>query len=156
MVAKELSAKQTDNRFLIRPNCSLSWKGVKRFYLGMLFVSLLIASLCAFAGAWPVLPFAGLEMLVLGIALYQVTRRNQYWQVVQIEGDHVEVFDSTSVDRPAISFQRAWARIVLERPSIDWYSPRLFIRSHGRAVEIGNCLTRSEIEQLAIDLKSAL
>ncbi|MEE9342148.1 MAG: DUF2244 domain-containing protein [Gammaproteobacteria bacterium] len=155
MVSTETVGTASANRFLIRPNSSLSWKDAVRFYLGMVFVSFTIAIFCVLNGAWPVLPFAGLEMLVLGIALYKVAHRCAYWQVVEVSEDQITVFDSLAEASSAVIFQRAWASVVLEHAG-SWYSPRLFIRSHGKDVEIGNCLTAAEREQLAFNLENAL
>ena len=59
---------------MIRPNCSLPWRGTVRFYLGIVIVSLGIAAAFAMKGIWLILPFAGLEMVALGAALYIVAR----------------------------------------------------------------------------------
>ncbi len=55
--------------FIIRPNSSLSWRGNKIFFFMLFFVSFMIAVSFAMVGMWMILPFAGLEMLLLGSAL---------------------------------------------------------------------------------------
>ena len=75
MVATYFDDVDCSRRFLIRPNCSLQWREVVRFYLGIAAVSFGIAVAFALQGAWLVLPFAGIEMAVLGGALYIVARR---------------------------------------------------------------------------------
>lgn len=67
-----------------------------RFYIGMVVVSFSIAIAFALKGAWLILPFAGVEMLVLGAALYVVARRGCRWQTVSIQGDQVEVVEHDS------------------------------------------------------------
>jgi uncharacterized membrane protein len=62
----------------------------------MVVVSFGIAIAFALKGAWLILPFAGLEMLVLGAALYVVARRGCRWQTVSIQGDQVEVVEHDS------------------------------------------------------------
>jgi len=158
---KALVARQFDNfqgcsRFLIRPNCSLSWRGVVRFYVGMVVVSFSIAIAFAVKGAWLILPFAGLEMLALGAALYVVARRGSRWQTVSIHGDRIEVVEHDATSDRQQTFQRAWARVTLEQARINGYPSRLTIRSHGRAAEIGGYLADAEKEHLALELRQAM
>ena len=53
----------------LQRNCALSPAQLLRFYLGICVVSLGIATLFWFMGAHLVMPFAWLEVLVLGAAL---------------------------------------------------------------------------------------
>jgi uncharacterized membrane protein len=156
LVARQFDNYQGSSRFLIRPNCSLPWRGVVRFYIGMVVVSFSIAIVFALQGAWLILPFAGLEMLVLGAALYVVARRGRCWQAVSIRGDDIEVVDhDASSDRQQI-FKRAWAQVKLEQARISGYPSRLTIRSHGQAVEIGSYLAEAEKKALALELRQAM
>ena len=156
LVARQVDNFQGSSRFLIRPNRSLPWRGVVRFYIGMVMVSFGIAIAFALKGAWLILPFAGLEMLVLGAALYVVARRGCCWQVVSIHGDHIEVVDHDSKSKRQQTFIRAWAQVKLEQARINGYPSRLTIRSHGRAIEIGGYLADEEKQQLALELRQAM
>jgi len=149
VVATRFDDQKCSREFLIGPNCSLRWGDVVRFYLGMVAVSFAIATVCALQGAWLVLPFAGLEMLALGAALYAVARRAQRWQVVSIRGDHVEIRQFGSTQDRAEVFQRAWARVHLQPAAIQGHPSRLTIGSHGRRVEIGDCLSEDDKKHLA-------
>jgi len=60
-------------------------------YTWVCVVSLGIALLFVARGYWPVLPFAGLELLVLGIALWISMRRGAYREVISIYPDRIEV-----------------------------------------------------------------
>ncbi len=156
MVARQFDRFQGSSRFLIRPNCSLPWRGVVRFYIGMVIVSFSIAIAFAMQGAWMILPFAGLEMLVLGCALYVVARRVYCWQTISIYHDHIEVVEHDPTRHRQQTFQRAWARVKLERARINGHPPRLTIGSHGRAVEIGGYLADGEKQRLALELSLAV
>jgi uncharacterized membrane protein len=156
LVARQVDNFQGSSRFLIRPNCSLPWRGVVRFYIGMVVVSFSIAMAFALNGAWLILPFAGLEMLVLGAALYVVARRGSCWQAVSIHGNDIEVVDHDPTRERQQTIQRAWAQVKLEQARINGYPSRLTIRSHGRAIEIGGYLAEAEKEQLALELRQAV
>lgn len=125
-------------------------------FAGMCFVSFGIATACTLMGAWPVLPFAGLEMLVLGICLYLTARRGALCEVVSIHDDVIEIQRGRSAPVQVCSFQRAWARVVMWRPRSGWLPSRLTIRSHGREVEIGAELNEDEKESLARELRRVI
>ncbi|HHJ12758.1 MAG TPA: DUF2244 domain-containing protein [Gammaproteobacteria bacterium] len=140
---------------MVRPNCSLSWRGAVRFYLGIVLLSMTISMGFALQGAWMVLPFAGLEMLVLGAALYIVSHRCARWEMVSISEHRVEV-RAAKADKLNCCFSRAWVQITLERARFPGHPPRLLIHSHGRAVEIGGCLCEEEKRDLAAELRRAV
>jgi uncharacterized membrane protein len=134
----------------------MSWKEAKRFYLGMVIVSMSIAALFASRGIWMVLPFAGLEMLALGAAMYYVARRSYNCQIVLVSQDKVEIFTVGHTSTPGVTFQRAWTRVELRNPEHAWYPKQLAVGSHGRFVEVGHWLSDAERSVLAEELKTAL
>ena len=69
MFAKRIEAGSVRS-IIIRPNRSLTWGQTKIVYVCIASYSLAIAGALAVMGFWPVLPFAGGEMAVLGIAFY--------------------------------------------------------------------------------------
>ncbi|MGD2073711.1 MAG: DUF2244 domain-containing protein [Gammaproteobacteria bacterium] len=156
MVTTQFDDHECARRFVIRPNCSLPWRQVVRFYLSVLAVSMGIAVAFALQGAWMVLPFAGLEMLVLGAALYIVARRSSYWQQIVIQGDNVDFVEHGPGTQHRESFKRAWVRIELVGPAIRGHPSRLTIGSHGRCVEIGGCLNEEDKRYLADELRQAV
>ena len=80
LVSIQFDSSTATSRFFVAPDRAVPWRDVMRFYLVMVFVSFGIAIAFAVSGLWMVLPFAGAEMLVLGIAFYVVARRGTYWQ----------------------------------------------------------------------------
>lgn len=153
MVAAYCDAASSSCRFILRPNCSLSWRGTVVFYLGICTVSLTIAGLFAAAGAWPVLPFAGLELAALGAALYLVGLRARNREVISVYGDTVEVQRGRKAPEQTWRFSRRWVRVILESPLQKGYPQQLFLHGNGRRIEIGSYLNESERCQLAKELK---
>jgi uncharacterized membrane protein len=143
-------------KFVLRPNSSLSWKGNLLFFAVMVTVSLGIAITFTFLGAWMVLPFAGLEMTVLGIALYVVACRSMHVEVISVHDDEIEICKGRWQLETVIRIKRCWARISLERSSHDWYPKRLLIWSHGKGTEVGGFLSETERECLAGELRRAV
>ena len=158
MVAAYHDAGTPNYRFVIRPNCSLSWKGAQLFFAGMCAVSFGIAIGFTMMGAWLVLPFAGLEMGVLGVCLYLGACRSAASEVVSIRDDIVEIQIRKRGRAPlrVCHFQRTWARVNMWRPVNGWLPSRLTIRSHGREMEIGADLNEDERESLARELRRVI
>jgi len=133
----------------LRPNCSLTPRSAAWFFASLCLVSLSVAALFAVRGYWPILPFAGLEMLLLGWALRAGLTRRHHRQSVVITEDTVEI-DSHLPDRiEQVVFSRHWAHVKLRRAASPWHPSRLTIESQGRACEVGMFLTEEERRGLA-------
>ena len=117
-----------------RRNNSLSSTG-RLFVFAFIFaVSIGIAAGFALLGAWLILPFAGLEMLVLYLAFRYVDRRAGDFERIAIAGDRVEIEICEAGRSSSYEFNRCWAQLVSRE------GERLALRSHGREVEIGRYL----------------
>ena len=79
----------SDCRWIIRPNQSLSWRGLLWIYAVVAVCLLGMSVAFALQGFWPVLPFAGLELLALGAAFYLCLARSQWREIVSIDADVV-------------------------------------------------------------------
>lgn len=156
MLVEDTHSTAHESRFVIRPNCSLSWRGNQIFFLMMATVCFGIAGIFTARGYWVVLPFAGLEMAALGAALYLCAWRAARWEVITVERDHVEIAIGREKPEQTYTFNRHWARVELDAPAINSYPSRLVIRSHGREVEVGTFLSNEERRRLARALRAAL
>ena len=121
---------------ITRPNCSLSVAGRLLFFCVALFFSAIIAVGFAFAGAWLILPFSGLEVLALGWALYYVSCHASDYECIVISGGSmiVEVRDHKIVQRA--EFQRYWVQTVV-LPASRQGKCRVWVRAHGQEMELG-------------------
>lgn len=111
-------------------------------------LSLTMATVFAVLGAWMVLPFAGLEILALAIALYWFGLRSRDGERIRLTGDRVEIASLRGKQERTEVFQRYWAQVRLDRDPDGWYDSKLRMGSHGRFVEIGTQL--SDEERLAL------
>ncbi len=143
-------------RIVIRPNRSLTQRQLQLAFLGIAAVCLGIASAFAAIGMWPILPFAGAEVFVVGIGFYLSARSGQETQVVSIDGETLAVEMGRRQRSQRWVLQRAWTQIHLLPPQIRWYPSRLVLRSHGKVVELGGFLNEQEREQLAGQLQRAM
>ena len=146
-------AEQLFNRIELAPHCSLSVRGALVFFGGLCAVSFGIAGMFAVQGFWPVLPFAGLEMLVLAWALCASFARRRFSEAITISERDVLIELCDRERRSQIVFSRHWAQVKLRSPVSRLHPSRLTIESHGRALEVGRFLTEEERRALAIRLQ---
>ena len=141
---------------MIRPNQSLSWRQAIQVYAVIAIVCLGIGIAFALHGFWTVLPFAGLEILVLGAAFCLCLTRSQIREVVSVNASVVTVEKGRQTPEERWECPRAWARIRLEQPQIAWYPSRLAIAFQGRQVQVGAFLNEEERRALAVELQQVI
>ena len=138
--------------YTARRNNSLSSSGRRLVFGFILAVSLGIAAVFSFAlGAWPIMPFAGLEMMVLYFAFRYMDRHAADYERITIDDRcvAVEVREGTHVNRLELS--RYWAKIVCDEDRA-----RLALRSHGREIELGRHLGDEQRLAMARELRREL
>lgn len=148
MISAVSGSDSSTQCLVIEPNRSMSWQTLVSLYLLMVFVSLVIGLAYFHIGLTLVLPFCGLEMLALGAALYVTSWRGSIREVVTVDEKSVAIESGRDKPTERYEFQRPWTQVILQR-SGGWYPSRLFIRSHGRQVEIGRFLNEEERRGLA-------
>jgi uncharacterized membrane protein len=144
------------HRIEICPHCSLSVRAAALFFGSVCFVSFSIAGVMAWQGFWPVLPFAGLEMLFLAWALRASMQRRHHRQTITVTEADVSVELSDRVHSVQLVFPRHWAQVKLRRPESRLHPSRLTIESHGRQCELGSFLTEAERRGLAVRLQGLI
>jgi uncharacterized membrane protein len=95
-------------------------------------------------------------MLVLGIVLYRCCVRGSQQEVISIVGHQVRVAIGREKPERCCTFERCWARVVLDKARFRGYPDRLLIRSRGLEVEVGACLIDEERSRLASALRAAI
>ncbi|MBI3044769.1 MAG: DUF2244 domain-containing protein [Betaproteobacteria bacterium] len=139
-------AHATEFTRFARRNNSLSSSGRLFVFAFLFIVSIGIAAAFAVIGAWPILPFAGLEMGVLYLAFRVFERHAADYERIAIAGDRVEVEICEAGRARCHEFNRYWAQVV------SGEGARLALRSHGREVEIGRHLNDDQRRALAREL----
>jgi len=91
-----------------------------------------------------VLPFAGLEMLLLGAALRISLARRNHRQTIVISESDVAVQSKIGKLDSEVVFPRHWAQVKLRRSTSRLHPSRLVIESHGRQCAVGDFLTEEE------------
>ena len=148
-LVSSLQSTSSLQRIEIAPNCSLSVRGALFFFGSLSGVPFAAATLMAVRGFWPVLPFAGLEMALLGWALTVSLRRRHHREIIVVSDANVRVECRDRSHYVEVVFPRHWARVKLRRPQSPLHPSCLTIESHGRRCEVGSFLTEQERRGLA-------
>lgn len=152
----EAKSDNSLSRFVVMPNCSMSWQENKVFIASLALISFSIAVGFALQGLWMILPFAGLEILMLTGIMYWTSLQATHREVISIYADKVVIEVGRRKSRQVYEFQRAWTKIEFSQPILPSRRRRLVIRSKGKELEIGACLIEQEQEQLAASIRTAL
>ena len=135
------------------PNRSLGPRG-RRLFLAMIGVTTItISAAAALIGAWPVMPFAGAEVLLLVLAFRVVASHDADFERLEI-GEHevsVETRDAKNVTR--FVAHRPWARVIVhtrgERCTLG-------LAYAGRVVPLGRLLSDEGRRKLAQELRARI
>ena len=131
-------AKAGGFRLLLRRNCSISPEGLLRVFAMLALASLGIASVFAALGAWLILPFAGLEVLRLGVAFVAKARRAADCERIDLEDGRSRVQIEESERMARYELDPRQARVRLEK--MRGYGARVKLRDARMELEVGRHL----------------
>jgi uncharacterized membrane protein len=144
-------------RLTIWPHRSLSRKGF------VFLISILAGLLCTIgvgfflAGAWPVIGFLGLELLVVWGAFNLNYRAAKVRETIETSTETLKIAHTDARGKSAITeFPVGWIRIHLS-PSVTpdvstRYRQRVILSSHGRKAEVGAFLHPAEKAKLSREI----
>ncbi|MCC6533228.1 MAG: DUF2244 domain-containing protein [Burkholderiales bacterium] len=147
------AADNQDFSLIARRNCSLQHSGRWRAFALAALVSGLIALAFASIGAWPILPFAGLELAALYVAFRRISRDAEDYEQVIIRGDRLFVERHTRSGVRRFESNRYWTQVVVRNGA---GRRRIALRSHGSEIEFGTFLSDGDRLDLARKLENRL
>lgn len=147
-----------NTQVVIGPNASMSARMACAFMGSMAATSLVIAGMFTWMGYWPVLPFAGLELAALGVAIWVSLKRNRYREVLSFEEDLIRVRFGMLGERAMLEteWKRSPTRVWLESGPHRNSPTRLILSNAGRRLELARCLTDEDRGRLAKRLKQLI
>lgn len=131
-------------RIDISTNCSLTPRGAVVFFASITLASLAVAGIFVWRGFWPVLPFTGLELFALGVALGLSMRRGGYQEEITIFDDRIVIEKKGHRRYERRELPRLWARVEMVPSPRRNHPSRLMLVSHGAACEVGTSLTEHD------------
>ena len=142
-------------RAVLHPHRSLSPHGFLLLMIGIGAVSFVTGVAFLVIGAWPVLGFFGLDVLLVYIAFRLNYRSGRQYELIELTPELLKVTRvQPSGKSSALELNPYWARVRLEQ----WKDGRTDLRlaSHGREWPIGRFLTDDDRRKLADVLSGAL
>lgn len=145
-----VTSTRTASRLMIvlQPNQSATWRTNKLVLLAIAVPSLGIAVGFALLGAWPILPFAGLELAALASALYYVNWKLQYRHVITLSEDRLRIDKGFYAPRQSWEFKRTDSGLAVTPERHPWEGPQLSLHSRSERVPVGEFLNREDCLQL--------
>jgi len=139
---------------VIYPHRSLPPQGFLLLMLVLGAISFAAGVTFVLAGAWPILGYFGLDVLLVYFAFRASYRSARMHEWVRLTEDALTV-ERVGVrgERRRWQFQPFWLRVVFEEQE---ETNRLVLTSHGRELVLGGFLAPNERKTLAVALKEAL
>lgn len=107
LLRRELAFQGTESGFrvILKRNCSISPAALLRVFALIALVSIGIGAGFAYAGAWMILPFAGIEVAALGLAFLVNGRRAGDYECIELArgGLTVEIAEAERTTRYELS-----------------------------------------------------
>jgi len=125
----------------------MSPAGLAKVFAALSLLVLAIGAGFAAAGAWLVLPFAGLEVLLLGAAFVLYARHAADYERIELEAGRikVEVADGSRITR----YEMHGARVAMQ-------DGRLALRGAKEQLELGRYLGAEARDEFAAELERKL
>lgn len=154
LIPRELAFQGTDSGFrvVLKRNCSISPAALLKVFLLFALVSIGIGAGFAYAGAWMILPFAGIEVAALGLAFLLNGRHAADYERIEVTPGRVtvEIVEAGVAARHELAAREA--RVASGRDAM------IVLKDRERTIEVGRHLdarTRAGFgAELAMRLKS--
>jgi uncharacterized membrane protein len=115
-------------------NCAISPSQFFMFYCLLVVVSFATAGLCAAFGAPAVLPFAGVELLVVGALFLLYARHAADYDLIELSSGCLLIERSDGARFQRFELNAHWTRIRLQSA----WNPKIEIRCAGQCVLVGS------------------
>lgn len=142
--------------FDIRPNNSLSQRGLIWGALGLGLVLGLFAARLAWMGFWLVIPFLMVDFLAVGVSFYLIRKRCRIRESIQIDEKQLLIQHHELRREKIWSFDLHWVSVKLQQHEHPWQASRLLVGSHGKWIELANFLTNEERASLSSAIKQSI
>ena len=133
---------------LMRPNLAETWQAAAWFFGLVAVVPLIIALGFAAMGFWPILPFAGLEVVVLIGAVLKVRGAAAQQEVLRFSDDRVALERGVQEAEYEWVRQRAWIRAHYDKAPVYGHPNKLSLGYQNERCEFGRFLTNKEREEI--------
>lgn len=145
-----VTCEHFDNETLLiaQPNRSASWQFNKLIITIFACWWTLITCFFLFLGLWPIIPFAGVEVGGLALALYYVCWKLQQRHVLTFSGSSVSLQKGTYYPRFSWKFPRDTVSLSVEVQPHPWDPLKIFLCNREETIPVGNFLNKDDSKKL--------
>ncbi len=144
-----------DQRFFCNatPNRSLSGAGRSIWFTLMAVTILFLAVAATLIGAWPVLPFAGLEIGLVWFAFSRIAAHDADFEMLKVENAMFDLETQNGRKKFALSGNAQWAVLECKTRASRC---TLTLRYRGQEVSLGRLLNDIERKNMAMRLRQMI
>lgn len=135
------------------PNRSLGPRGRRWCLAAIATTTFAVASAAAAFGAWPVMPFAGIEIALVALAFRVLAAHDRDFERLVIDAAEIRVEARDAARETRFVANRAWARMVLQERGA---SCAIALRYGGKTVPLGRMLSDEGRRRLAREIRGRL
>jgi len=143
MITPVLNSNGFTGHILIEPNRPISWQDNVRFIKIFAMLSFIISCIAFYQGFLLVMPFSGLEVILVSVCLYLVYRHYTICQIIHFTKNNVIIETGDRKAEQRVKYQRYWSKFHVDNQG-NYTIPRLTICSKGKSTEIGSFLSYNE------------
>jgi len=148
---------ESDARVIVvKPNKSSTWRANLYVLIAISIPSLGAAIGFTLLGAWPILPFAGAELIALSAALYYVNWNLEYRQVVTVSDSSVKIEKGYFLPKKTWLWERDDTALNVITAKHQWEGPALWLHNKETRTSLGEFLNKDEAEDLLKRLRGQL
>ena len=156
MVVRQHNSETGATQIIVKGNRSMSWRANVLLAASLGAVSALFGGGIAVYGFWLVLPFAGLEFLVVVACLNQAYRKLGYTEVISVKESTLLVESGYNKPDSTVELSRFWTQVEFDDPASSFEVGTLKLRSSGKSLELGRLLNKAEKRDLYDQLQTCL
>jgi uncharacterized membrane protein len=138
--------------WVFKPNCSMTPKQLAWLYLSIVFVTLGISTGFCMFGLWMVLPFAGLELLIVAVAFLVYARHAGDYEQIVLNGRELSITVMNGSRVSTVNLNPCWTRVSLSGQS----KPLLKLESGDSSVLFGRFVDEVSRQRLLYELRRAI
>lgn len=143
-----LQQDDTEALLIAQPNHSANWRLNKIIIILFSAWWALVALLFLTKGLWPIIPFAGLEIGGLAVALYYVCWKLQQRHVLRFCEQQLTLQKGAYYPRFTWQFTREAVSLSVEVQDHPWDPLKIFLCSSDQQIPLGNFLGKDDSRKL--------
>lgn len=156
MVESNIDNESGEGQIVVCPNKSLHWHETKKYLWIIGAMIFFVAAIMAFLGAWYVLPFAGLEVIVVVSLMLWVSHQCHRKQVITFRHNRIQVEKGYGSPNETWESEIFFTRLKIDKPMYRGHLCKIFLRSKDQKLEVGEFLNEDDKKRLISELQSVI